>query len=105
MSLYSYDVSDVEVVKVADIRHFIAIKRLFSKAQAHDYDSLLFTVIKLEYVKDETRSRRFIRYNFIEKKTIVIINNRIFLSSCTLLTNFSAKKQKYSRDDRRSYRI
>ena len=80
LTLYLYEVFDIDVVKKIDIKHLITMKRLLKKILKHNYDTNVSTIMKLKYVKDLTRSRKSIRCDSIEK-TIIIVTNKSRLSS------------------------
>ena len=80
LTLYLYEVFDIDAAKKVDIKHLITMKRLLKKVLKHDYDSNVSTVMKLEYVKDLARSRRSIRCDSVEE-AVIIVTGKSRLSS------------------------
>ena len=79
LTFYLYKVFNIDIIKKTNIRYFITIKQLLKIFLKYNYNLNIFTIIKLKYIKNLTRSRKSIQYDFI-KKTIIIIINKLKLS-------------------------
>ena len=80
-ALYTYEVFAMNVCTTTNIKHFRTVWRLLQKAKNRDFDSKSFSILKIEYVQDATRSNRSIICDFAKKKAI-LISNKSYISNC-----------------------
>ena len=79
--LYTYEIFAMNVCTTIDIKHSRIVKRFLQKAKNRNFDSKSFSILKIEYVQDATRSNRSIICNFAKKKTI-LISNKLHFFDC-----------------------
>ena len=99
--LYLWKIFELNACTTVDIKHSRTVRRLLQKTKNRNFDSEIFSVLKIEYVQNAIRSNRSIICDFAKKKTILISNKYIslFFSLCMiiLLTN-SVQKNRNDRE-------